>query len=65
MKTYKDSKEFPLYTAPPAAEINQQLLDALRGLVKFNTRDWYDGAHSPAEIRIAKAAIAAAEKENR
>lgn len=54
-----------LYTAPPASEINRQLLDALKILVKFNTRDWYDGACAPAEVRIAKAAIAAAEKENR
>ena len=47
----------------PTTEINRQLLDALKTLVKFNTRDWYDGAYSPAEVRIAKAAIAAAEKE--
>ena len=53
-----------LHDAMPAAEpVNAQLLDALKILVKFNTRDWYDGAHSPVEIRIAKAAIATAEKE--
>ena len=49
--------------APAAEPVNAQLLDALKILVKFNTRDWYDGAYSPVEIRIAKAAIAAAEKE--
>ena len=55
--------DVPLYTSPPATGINRQLLDALRGLVKFNMQGWYDSEYSPTEIRIAKAAIAAAEKE--